>query len=159
MKTDLDKLNPQVKVVKVGKKTLIDLEILPLSITDQSIVIDKISEIIFTGISTWKSMDSIAMIPEIKRVFVDNISVILDKCVDGEIVDVTTLLNQITNKQLLEIIDTIWEENYGDPLEKRGPEVFQKIAKTFRMNSLLPQSPSDTPSPSEPSSRLIKRED
>jgi hypothetical protein len=156
---DLDKLNPQIKKVKVGKKTLTQIDILPLSWTDQSVVLDKFFEVFLAGASSFANLKDVDVLIEVKKLITTNIELILQYVVDSEEIKPSEIMKVITNSQLLEIIEIIWEVNYADPLEKRGMDLLTRIQKAFRMNISSPPSPSDTVSQSEPSAPLLRRVD
>lgn len=157
---DAEKLNPEVKKVKVGKKNLIEISILPLSFSDQSIVLDKIFETILIGASSWVNLKETDVLLQAKAAITKNIELILGYVLDpDDELKSSDVMNAITNSQLLDIVESIWEVNYADPLEKKGLTLIAKIQTAFRMNMLSPQSPSVTQSPSEQSTPLLRRVD
>ena len=115
-----DKINPQVQAVEIGVKTLREINILPLSIGDQT----KLSEVITKAVKAFVeagkvSLQDEAFVGEALDLIAKNLSTILELIVDDDQkVTPKKLLNEITNKQALQIAEIVYEENYGDIVKK-----------------------------------------
>lgn len=149
-----NEINPQIRAIKIGVRDLREISILPLSIGDQGKLSDIISKAIKTFVDSGKAkLQDEAFIGEVLELVSKNIGSILELIVDDK-VSSKRLLNEITNKQALNIAEIVYEENYADIVKK----VQGLIEMTVRPNSLTtgdamsilgklqPISSEDTPS-------------
>ena len=155
---NMEKLNPKAKTVEIGKRTLKPIQIYPLSFTDQSEVATLLVGAISTVVVTWANKQNADIIIEAKDMLQNNISLILEKVIDTEVIAINVLLNDITNDQLIDIIEIIWEVNFEDPLERKGKNLWEKMSKAFRLTPSSPQFLNDTVSQSEPSAEALDTE-
>ena len=116
----MSKLNPQICSIEVGRKTLKEVTIYPLSLTDQFRTTDLISDLVTktvaflektkTSEETSEEAINIAVIQEIASSIEANLAKILDFVVDsGEKID----LDDLTNLQFSELADLIFDVNYA----------------------------------------------
>jgi hypothetical protein len=122
---ELEMLNPQIKEILVGTKTLKKVKIYPLSTADQLELTGNISSSIL-NIIVLKEESNFKIVSLIKDIVTDNIGKILTYVTDeGE-----PLMKEISNEQLLYLVEIIYDMNYGS-LEKKTTEILKKIMKTF----------------------------
>jgi hypothetical protein len=145
MTQNLLQLNPDVRTLKIGKKDLEEKEILPLSFTDQRKLLQTIVSVIAELVPTWETATQTVVISEMRKVIEDNIELIVGMIYDG---DKEEFMSKMTNDQLVDLIDIVWEVNYQFPLDK-GTMTIQKIMKSLKKPSSKPSpqsvSPTDTP--------------
>ena len=131
---DLEMLNPEIKEIVIGKRILKKIRVFPLSAADQLELTGSISEAILDVISQ-KEESNFKIISLIKDIVNTNIGNILAYVTEeGE-----SLLSEITNVQILELVEMIYDMNYGS-LEKKTSELLKKIVKTFLPAESLPVS-------------------
>jgi hypothetical protein len=115
--TDSQRLNPQVRSVEIGKRTLRNIPIYPLSLGDQLDLTDLITK----GINAFMQTNP----DESDESMVQFISIILGLIKENieEIIEMITgegkeILKEITNQQLSEVVEIVYTENYEGPLGK-----------------------------------------
>lgn len=134
-----DKLNPQVKSIEVGVRSLRKITIYPLSIADQSRLIDKVWGTIdefFQNKEGEKSNSEFAkyMVEVIRVNLLEILSLITDKEeFEGD------PLEDMTNLQVSELALLIYEENF-EGATKNFQSLFGKIRKLFPSERPLPTS-------------------
>lgn len=137
MENELSMLNPQIREVIIGIKKLRKISIYPLSISDQSKLTSSISTAVLEVMAV-KDEGNIKILSVVKDLISDNISKILSFVSDeGE-----KVLEEISNDQLLDIIEVVFEVNYAS-LEKKTRSLLTKLAKVF-LPAQLSQASSDT---------------
>lgn len=138
-------LNPQIKKVKVGIRDLREIEILPLSIGDQTELSDIVTKAVQAFIKSGDTGDEV-FIAGTLELLKDNIGRVLELITEGE--DLGKLLKEMTNTQAIEITTIVYQENYEDLVKK----VMSLIGKMGLMNpnspliTSLATSLEDTPS-------------
>jgi hypothetical protein len=110
-------MNPRVRVLEVGIRTLRKIKIYPLSVADQFTLSDSITE----GIQIYAKESSENLTPESVSKLVDlvrkKLPDILRLIVPDEKVP-AKLLKELDNYQLAEIAQIVFEDNYGEPVKK-----------------------------------------
>jgi hypothetical protein len=134
MDNDLELLNPQIKEAVIGIRKLRKIKIYPLSIADQSKLTNNISSAIFE-VQSVRDEDNIKILSVIKDTISDNIGKIMTFISDEN----EEVLTDITNDQLLDIIEIVFEANYAS-LEKKTKDLLKKLAKVFLPAQLSPVS-------------------
>ena len=123
---ELLQLNPQIKEVTIGIKQFRKIKIFPLSLSDQTKLTSLIAAAILRIIAS-KDSSNAELIQEVKTVLEENIGKILGIVTEE---DGKRLTEEITNEQLIDIIDILYDVNYGI-LEKKGKTLIEKIRKQF----------------------------
>jgi uncharacterized protein with ATP-grasp and redox domains len=107
-------LNPTIREVEIGIRELRKLEILPLSIKSQldttTILVELVDIIINQGVSSAENANKLL------ELVTSNIFKILSIATENE--EPYKLIEEITNKQAIEIAEIIYSENYEDVLKK-----------------------------------------
>jgi hypothetical protein len=138
LSNEMEILNPDIKEVLVGVRKLRKIQLYPLSVVDQFKVTDLFQEALGAFLVT-KNMDNTQLIALFIHVFKSNLPKVLSLVIDPE-EDIDTLLAEITNNQLSDIVTIIYKSNY---------EVISKNVGGLLKN--LPQmkkeSPLERPSP------------
>lgn len=149
-KVDRTKINPQVKDIYIGVRTLRKIKIYPLSVADQLELTDMLTEAIgaFFSIGADGKLDEgppIEFVAFILKLLKENIGDIITKITGIE--DSDSILSDITNDQMSDIVSIVYEENFEGPL-KKVVGLFQKEDEETRMESILaklqPQSAGPT---------------
>lgn len=105
---DNNKLNPQIMEVEIGIRTLRTIKIYPLSMADQF----KMSGIITEGLQGFfekKDATDIEFVSFLLNFIQKNIEKII-KLISDE--NPTTIIKELTNNQVCEIVDIIYNVNY-----------------------------------------------
>jgi hypothetical protein len=135
-------LNPEIKETKIGKKKLRTLEIIPLSLGDQTKMIELVSEsfIHFYEAKGGSEVDfALLLKAEIKKNLASILSLITDE--DGD-----KLLDEITNSQVIDIVELVFDMNFA-VLEKKVKEgsLLGKIKAMFGLAESTLKSSGVTP--------------
>lgn len=134
--SDMEKLNPPKRIVKIGIKEFEPLTIYPLSIADQLSLADKVDELLKK--IPFDSKDDITLILILKGFIEENFQEILGLIIGGGATK--SLMKKITNDQLCEIVDAVIEMNYMNVKKKLGA-----LMDTFLLTlNRLPTPSSDT---------------
>lgn len=130
------KINPQVREVEIGIRDLRKIKIYPLSIGDQLKMTDLISKAIVDFFKTEQGKKEIDFVNFVVGLIKENIGKILSftTYVNGD-----ELIGELTNIQLVEIIDIIYSTNYEDSL-KNAISLFERAKTGFQLKRQLPQS-------------------
>jgi hypothetical protein len=115
--------NPNIKTVTVGTREIKDVKIYPLSVADQLHMTDVITEVIQTFIlSNVDKKNDVEVVLFIVNAIKENAATILDLVSDsGQL-----LLSDLSNSQLLEICQIVFEVNYSDVL-KNSKDLFKNF--------------------------------
>lgn len=111
----MSKLNPQIRTIEVGRKSIRQVTVYPLSMSDQFRTTDLITDLVTTTLAfIEKSKDSkevgdIDVIKEIVTSLEANLTQILDLIVDDNVIR----LDDLTNLQFSELADLVFEVNYS----------------------------------------------
>lgn len=139
------RLNPDIREVDVGTKELRTIKIYPLSFRDQEKTSDIITKAI-QAIISGKDKSDVDFIKAIIETVKKNILKVLELVADKEELG-KDVLNELTNNQMIEIADAVYEVNY----EALGKKVKGLFGTVVQVAELLPgrslaQSSDDTPS-------------
>lgn len=160
-------INPEVKEIKYGKKELKTLTLYPLSIGDQFTVSDIITKIVqelITAKNEGLATTDYTFLTAAMDLLKENIGKILVLISGLAEEDSNAILNELTNSQLMEMIDIIWTINYepnlkkGQSLIERGKKVFGSSLSSQNLSSAInnttlntsieePLKKEDSPSP------------
>lgn len=145
-------INPQIKKVEIGVRDLREINVLPLSIGDQTELSEIISKAVKSFVESGNLADE-AFIAGVLELLSTNISKILKLITDDKTAP-KQLLKEITNNQALRIAEIVYEENYSQIVkkvqglvEKMGPKN-RAITRmgTSILEGLQPISSDDIPS-------------
>ena len=130
MSEDNRTINPDAEKVQVGIKTLREITIYPLSISDQMKLTDKFSE----AIEQFSQFDRETMSNEdainfIKNFLSQNLPEFMEFVVDPDETTVPTL-DEVTNKQLGIIADVVFRINYEE-LIKNAKDLFKRVKEAM----------------------------
>ena len=130
MSEDNRTINPDAEKVQVGIKTLREITIYPLSISDQMKLTDKFSEAIeqFSQFDR-ENMSNEDAINFIKNFLSQNLPEFMEFVVDPDETTVPTL-DEVTNKQLGIIADVVFRINYEE-LIKNAKDLFKRVKEAM----------------------------
>jgi len=144
--TDDQKLNPQIRRVTIGIKSLREIQIYPLSMADQLEVTDLVAAAIKTYVQSGDQSE-LGIATFMATAIKDNVTVLLKKATDeGE-----DILKEITNLQAAEIAEILYEVNY-ESIAGKVKSLVEKIKKQFRSPKLSPIPSEDIPNMTSPTS-------
>ena len=138
--TNSAKMNPQIATVEIGIKTLRSVLIYPLSVSDQlnltNIITGVIQEIASVGDSK-DDMETVNIAIDAIKINLAKILVfVLDK---GEEIS----FDELSNAQLVEVVDIIFEANYEDQIKN----LKRLVEKARILWSSAPSSPKSSEKP------------
>ena len=122
---DSKRLNPDIKEVKIGVRRLRTIKVYPLSAADQF----KLSDIITKGLQTFLASEGevdIAFVSVMMGLIRENIGTVLELVTDEKDRG-KNILEDLTNNQIVEIADIIYEVNYM-ALQKKVTSLLEKLA-------------------------------
>lgn len=131
-------LNPQVRTVKIGTRTMREIKIYPLSVGDEVRFLKTVGEAIqqFQDPEI-KDAEAVA-IGFIARLVEENLPKLIKMVAD----DVT--IDDMSNKQAAEIAEIIIDENF-ESISKNVRSLSDKIKKVFRLGRPLQSSANSIP--------------
>lgn len=124
------KLNPQIASLEIGIRNLRTIKIYPLSFGDQLEMTDLITETIQKFIEARGDKlqeDNVEFVQFIIDLLRKNLSTIIKLISDEE----DTLLKEITNVQVVDMVNIIYEMNYEESI-KNVQSLFEKIKPMFQ---------------------------
>jgi hypothetical protein len=136
-----DDLNPDIKEITYGKRNLKTITIYPLSIGDQFKVTDLITELIkkLGEAQAMGANNDFALVTAAIKILEDNITKILSLVADASDEECEDIVNNMTNTQLMEVVDIVWSVNF-EPAIKKGKSLFEKGKSIFNSPNLSPDS-------------------
>jgi len=140
-----DQLNPDIKEIIYGKRDLKKITIYPLSIGDQFKVTDLITDLVRKLVEAQKQgvENEYALITAAIKVLEENITKILTLITDSSEEECIELVNNLTNSQLMDIVDIVWTVNF-EPAIKKGKSLFEKGKSLFNLKNSSPDSSDST---------------
>lgn len=123
----MSEMNPDIVVVKIGKKDLFDLTIYPLSASDQIKFSQQFADVVL-DLANMVNLKEAEVVAKITYHLENNLIEILDLVTEKN--PDLRLTEQITNRQLTEIANIIWSVNYETSI-KNGKALIQKISEAF----------------------------
>jgi len=137
--SDDRKLNPQVRSVEIGKRTLRNLSIYPLSLSDQLNLTDLVNK----GLNAFLQMapdeneeGMMQFIAFVLSLIKENIERIVEMITDED----KSILEEITNVQLMEIVEIVYKENFEGPLGKLT-SLFPEVKRQEQLSPSPKRSP------------------
>jgi len=122
MTTKTNKMNPDITTSDIGIINLRTITIYPLSVANQLDATDLIIKVV-NGMSSLDKIDDEAVVKTFIDLVGDNIQKILNMVTsEAEVIDFA----ELTNTQLLEIVQKIYEINYKD-VSKNLKDLIQKM--------------------------------
>jgi len=157
----VEDINPQVKDVKIGIRSLRKIKIYPLSVADQLELTDMITEAVgvFFSIEA-EGVKAEGGPPMEFVVFVvglikENIGEIITKVTGEE--DSDAVLSEMTNEQLSEIVSVIYKENFEGPFGKLV-DLFQGEDEEMKVESILERLQQQSAESTEPTDSTTSSE-
>lgn len=111
-------LNPEIRRVKIGKRTLREVEVLPLSYADEKRIRSEVLPGVVSAITKFKDKADHTVIEEFVDLVFDNIDLFIELAIPSD--DPQTILNDLTNSQLADIVDIIIDVNFKSLAKKVG---------------------------------------
>lgn len=140
-------LNPDIREIKYGKKVLKRLTLYPLSIGDQFKATNIITEIVQSLVEGRDSgnLSDFVFMTSVMKVLENNLGRILELVADIPEDEAKKIVSELTNSQLMEIVESVWSVDY-EPALKKGRGLYERGKKVFNSERPLPSSSSSTPS-------------
>lgn len=139
MENEMDVLNPDIKEVTIGVRKLRKITLYPLSVVDQFKVTDLFQEALGLFLANKEAGDAqfVALFITILKT---NLAKILILVTDPE-EDSEKLLAEITNNQLSNIANVLYEMNYA-VISKNVASLLKKLPQTVKVSPLERPLPS-----------------
>ena len=140
---DDQRLNPQITTVEIGRRYLRTIEILPVALVDEKKLVEKVATVIAAFAQQEKGESETLEVAAFITSFVTtNIEEVLGYITEGE--DVQELMKDITNEQVIEIGQFVYEINF-EGLVSLGQDLLRRSrAGESPTRGSSPQSSSDT---------------
>jgi len=146
MVTDEQKLNPQIRRVEIGVKSLREISVYPLSMADQLEVTDLVAAAVKTYVQSGDQSEA-GVAQFLAEAIKENVTLLLKKATDAG----DEVLRDITNLQAATIAEILYEVNYESIMGKVRSLV-EKIKKQFPSQKLSPSPLEGTPNMTSPTS-------
>lgn len=145
MNDDTKRINPDVHEIDYGKKELKKLVLYPLSVGDQFTVTDIITNIAKELVQAQQlgNMNDYTFMVTLMGVLKTNINKVLSliACITEE--ESNDIIHDLTNSQLLDIVDIVWSVNF-EPALKKGQSLLERGRSVFGSSPSSPSSSSST---------------
>jgi len=162
MSEDTRLLNPDITEISYGKKEIKSLTIYPLSVGDQFKVTNMVTEVIQRLVAAQKAnnLTDIAFATAMMAALENNLGTVLSLVASIPEDESKEIISELTNKQLLEIVDVIWTVNY-EPALKKGQSLLERAKSVFNSGKSSPSSSNATPNTDSKTStgKAIKMEE
>ena len=138
--SDFQNINPQVRSVTIGKRTLRKISIYPLSLGDQLDLTDLINQAVNSFLQLSPDMSDEAMIQFVAfvlKLIKENIDRLLEMITSEGV----TILKEITNEQLMDIVEVVYKDNFEGPIKKA-----RSLFPAVKGQTEIPSSPLRKPS-------------
>jgi hypothetical protein len=146
MENESAMINPAVRELIYGKKTLKKLTIYPLSIGDQFKVTNMVTEIVSTLAEKGSSgTNDVAFMTAVMMALENNLGKILSLIADITEEESAEVISNLTNTQLLNLVESVWLTDY-EPCLKKGKDLYERGRSVFSSSGSLPGSSESTPS-------------
>ena len=128
-------LNPQIRTVGIGTRTLREIVIYPLSMADQIRLFDKMAESVksYEGSETDSELDSFEAIMSLIR---DNLITILEFVTEEKVT-----LDDLTNEQFASLCEIVYEMNF-EGAAKKLKSLFERVQSVLPLKRLSQNSSS-----------------
>ena len=130
--TDAKRTNPDIRNITYGKKELKELTLYPLSIGDQFKVTDIITSVVQKLVAGTKEnqLNDFVFMSAIINALEDNLGKVLILIADIPEDEVKNILQDITNSQLMDVVESVWEVDF-EPALKKGKNLFERGKSVF----------------------------
>lgn len=123
----MSELNPKIREVQIGTRTLRPLTIYPLSMSNQF----DLTEIVVATIIKFSDAEKEALIVEMIAMIKENLKKILSYISDEKPEDI---FSELTNAQALEIATVIYQVNYESEI-KNVQDLIKEVKQSLLMRS------------------------
>jgi hypothetical protein len=147
MSDSLTKLNPRVETRQIGIRQLYEVNIYPLSFGDEIALLDIIStSLIQYGSLPREEQTDIILAQIITEFIKKNIAQIINLVIDQEawiqMSESKDFMKCLDNVQLLDLIQTIYDMNFGDEVQKKAKEMAKNLVELMNSKKMsVPQNP------------------
>jgi hypothetical protein len=128
-------INPQIVEATIGKRTLRKVKLYPLSLGDEikiTNIFNEVVSVLFAAIAMKEegeqSVNVVAIVTTLFKIIRENLGTVLSLVTDE---DGNELVNEVTNTQAEQIIDTIIKVNFGE-ISKNLKSLLDKAKATFQ---------------------------
>ena len=137
----MSNINPDIKEIIYGKKELKTLSIYPLSVGDQFTLTDIITEVAIQLIDAKNkgTQNDYSFMASVLEIIQEKIGKVLSLVADVSEEEAANIIKNLTNNQLMEIIDIVWTVNYEESL-KKGQSLLEKGKSVFSSRKSLQDS-------------------
>jgi hypothetical protein len=133
MNPDTERLNPDIKEIKIGVRRLRKIKIYPLSAKDQFELSDLVAGGLKHFLSLGQNMSNVDFVKESLGLIRDNLDRIIRLVTEPKDVG-DDVLSDLTNNQIAEIAEIIYEVNYAS-LQKKVTGLLKHLPSSMRRSS------------------------
>jgi hypothetical protein len=143
--TNEKRLNPDIRIITYGKRELKDLTLYPLSIGDQFKVTDMITLVVQNLVAGAREgqLSDVVFMTAVMNALETNLGKILTLISDIPETEAAEVINELTNTQFLDIIESVWAVDY-EPALKKGKNLFERGKSVFGSKRLSQSSSNAT---------------
>jgi hypothetical protein len=144
---DEKRLNPDIRIITYGKRELKELTLYPLSIGDQFKVTDMVTGIVQRLVVGQRdgNLDDLVFMTAVMNALEANLGKILVLISDIPETEISEVINNLTNTQFVDIVDSVWTVDF-EPALKKGKNLFERGKSVFGSERSSQTSFSSTPS-------------
>lgn len=137
-------LNPDIRIIRYGKKELTEVTIYPLSVRDQFKLVDLITSVVQDLASVQSgNLNDLTFVSLVMKAVEENVTKILAICADIEESQADEIIGSMTNTQLADLVESIWNTDF-EPMLKKGKSLFDRAKSMFSSRRSLPDSSNST---------------
>lgn len=139
-------LNPNIRELIYGKKELKKITLYPLSVGDQFKLTDLVTKVVQRLVAAQKeqSLNDLAFMTSMMDSLEENIATVITLISDVSIEEAKEVIGQLTNSQLADLIESIWETDY-EPMLKKSKNLYERGKNLFNSRKPSPVSLSPIP--------------
>ena len=139
--SDEKNLNPDIRDIFYGKRNLKKLTLYPLSVGDQFKVTEIISSVFQNLVKehTIDNFNDVVFMTAIISAVEENICKVLTLISDCTDEEAKTIISDLTNAQLMDVVESIWIVDY-EPMLKKGKSLFERGKSVFGLKNLSQNS-------------------
>jgi hypothetical protein len=141
MANSLDSLNPRVVTKQIGIRKLYTVNVYPLSFGDELTLLDMFSTALMGFLSLSKEDQTDMALAQAATDFIkNNISKVIKLVIDEDewstVSESKDLMKCFDNVQLLDLVQTIYDMNFGDEVQKKAKEMATNLVELMKTKKI-----------------------
>lgn len=134
-------LNPSIRELIYGKKELKKLTLYPLSVGDQFKLTELVTKVVQRLVAAQKenSLNDLAFMASMMESLEENLAMVISLISDVPPEEAKEVISRLTNSQLADLIESIWETDY-EPMLKKSKNLYERGKNLFNSRKQSPVS-------------------